>query len=163
MRLWACLKIIIGVIFLVSFSFLYSLIHIPEIKNQDHSMNSSSLLLSIDNVDVKKHSVFVSGWIIDKKFQKTFLHREKPHKKLQYRVILKNNDTNKFYSPKTYFVVRPDVTKFFRDEADYNYSGFNSIIYKFMLPDAGVYEILLEYNNLDDKVLLKTGKFFEKR
>ena len=155
MRLWTCFKIIIGIIFLILFSFLYSLIRIPEIKMEEYSTNNLSLQYHIDNVDLGKNSVFVSGWILAKSL------KQQP-KYFQYRVILKNNDTKKCYSPKTYFVERPDVTKFFHDGENYNYSGFNSKVYMFMLPDAGKYEILLEYNTLTDKMILKTGKFFEK-
>lgn len=176
MRVLTCFKIVVGLALLATFSFFYSLLSVTEIPMREDYIEIPSLRYHIDTVNVGKRSVFISGWVLDKGHvvandSSDFTYRafsDTPiiPKCFAYNIILRNTETNKFYKIKTFGVSRPDVTKHFNDGEDYNASGFNAKLYKAMLPDAGKYEILLEYvffnNRVNKRALLKTGKDFEK-
>ena len=88
----------------------------------------------IDEYTESSRSVFIRGWIIEKN-----IHT----KNLSYNILCKNINSGNVYAIKTFIEQRKDVTETMNSKNNYDLSGFNSKILKFLLPEDGEYKLIL--------------------
>lgn len=107
----------------------------------------------IDIFEDKSTSVRIKGWII----------REKNiTKNVNYIILCQNVDSKNIYEIKTFMQRRDDVTEFINDGYNYNFSGFDSKIIKFLLPESGKYKIMLLYKHNENNFLVELPYSFYK-
>lgn len=97
-------------------------------------------------------NIYVSGWsIIPGESIQTY----------DVSVVLWDEESEKGFLVPTQMVRRPDVTKVFQDEYNYDNSGFSAIIKKSEMGKIP-YGIYLRYRNNNNDIIVKTGRVVEK-
>lgn len=137
------------VIFVVFISILIPLINffcniIPKKINinEINFNDNDGIVYNIDKFEENSFgNIFIKGWIINENEDNTVV---------KINVLCKNINTGNMYEIKTFSDRRNDVTAVkSNNRYDYNFSGFNSKIIKFMLPEKGEYKIMLLFKQIE--------------
>lgn len=122
--------------------FFYNIIPKKININEINFNDNDSIVYNIDKFEQGSFgSILVKGWIINENKDNTVV---------KISVLCKNINTGNIYEIKTFSDRRNDVTAVKSNNCyDYNFSGFNSRIIKFMLPEKGEYKIMLLFKQVD--------------
>ncbi|MET3939713.1 lipoteichoic acid synthase [Paenibacillus sp. PvP094] len=122
-------------------------------KEQDKVPEESiDLKWAVDQLGEDKKNIMVNGWALD-------FEKESSSNQIIY-ILLQSEANNKFYRYPTELVYRPDVTEYFNNNNNYDYSGFNLTIKKEEL-DRGKYSIGVIVKDNGEEKYVKTDKTFE--
>ena len=114
----------------------------PEFQN-------SALRWAVDNVSIKEGAFSVSGWLIQPGVSS---------KNAKIQVYLWNKINGSCYQLSTANNQRPDVSKAFPNEADYNNSGFLAKAPLSELDqDLSNYKVIVSYENGSKKIFANTN------
>lgn len=131
--------IIVSLYCILLVSLLLTAISIREYLNSpdylrvgDAGSLSPKIVINIDGISQNDEGFFINGWAIFKGKE-----NEKDSKKL---VFLDMSDKRKNYLLKTEDILREDVTTYYKNKINYDYSGFSMFLPKNELP-KGTYRI----------------------
>lgn len=148
--------IYVGIIIILAQIFKYNKFRISELKDIDkYNKQEDSITYNIENYScVKKkdkYEIEINGWCL-KERQKV--------KEEEIYVVLHKINTERYYKLPTEVYIREDVTGFFSDGYNYDYSGLyvNIKTDKFDF-DMDEYDIYILYSLNKNEYLIKTDLF----
>lgn len=135
----------------ILFSISYFISNIVACKidiNKFDFKENNNIVYSIDKFEEKRFNrILIQGWIINK---------NENNSRVNIKILCKNVNTGDIYEIKTFSDKRIDVTQFVNDTYNYDFSGFNSMIIKYMLPESGQYKIMILFHQNDKNFIVET-------
>lgn len=145
---------ILSILFTIGFcSLIYSnnnkveKIDVKELKTS----YSDSIVYNIDKIEQNRGYYCISGWAVNRGYN---------IEKYDCSILLKDKKGD-FFEINTKKVSRGDITQYFNDNCNYEYSGFFSKFKVKKLQSQEKYEIYIKYQNNNDKFLIQTNKGIE--
>lgn len=147
-------------IFIIFICGLFSLIYIFD-SIKVSKFDTSKIILNKDNIDYfidqfteTSNTIFIRGWIVEKNIVT---------KNIKYNILCQNIDSGNVYVIKTFIEQRNDVTNAINDTCNYDLSGFNGKIIKFMLPEKGKYKLMVLFQHNDKDFIIELPYIFYKK
>lgn len=122
-----------------------------KIEVSSYELNNNNIVFHIDTINVNHEGAFLEGWILKKNEDINIVN--------SYFVLYDIN-SDEYIRFSTKKIGRPDVAKNLNIGYKINNCGIKSYIDMDSLKKEHIYEVCILYGNNNNKIIVKTGKFF---